>query len=186
MVRQFLFLLLGLAVGFFACRLSQKTPDPWIPVLEGTSYAFLNGPLDRAMEATQAAEERVESNQMPEAEEELQTAMESLSRLQFYFIPMTEARQLVYDADRLFFLGRVPEAKRKLAQAKDFLRGIGDAERHRLLKPPNEVFLLLDELLLIIDEAPHDAPAKFSLIGNRLNLMLLKGDLVLSGAGMVE
>ena len=106
--------------------------------------------------------------------------------MQFYFVPMSETRQLVYDADRLFYLGRIPEAKRKLGRAKDFLLGVGQAERHRLRKPANELVLLLDELLLTIDKAPGNAPAKFQLVGDRINLMLLKGDLVLSGAGLVE
>lgn len=186
MFKQFLFFLIGLLVGFAACRLSQKTPEPWIPVLEGTSFVYLSDPLARAIKAAQAAKERIESNQVPAAGEELQETIDSLSRLQFYFIPMTETRQLVYDADRLFFLGHVPEAKRKLAQAKDFLREIGEAEHYRLRKPANELVLLLDELLLTIEQAPGEAPAKFRLVGNRVNLMLLKGDLVLSGAGIAE
>ena len=186
MAKQFLFLLLGLSVGFVACRLLQKAPEPWIPVLEGTSFVYLNDPVTRVNKAVQAAKERVESNQLLEAGEDLKRAMESISQLQFYFIPMTETRQLVYDADRLFFLGRIPEAKDKLSQAKEFQRGIGDAEHHRLRKPADELFLLLDDLLLTIDEAPRDAPAKFLLAGNRVNLMLLRGDLVLTGAGIAK
>jgi hypothetical protein len=186
MVKQFLFLLVGLSVGFVTCRLWQKTPEPWIPVLEGTSFVYLNDPVTRAIEAAQAAKDRVESNQLSEAGGDLKKAMESLSQLQFYFIPMTETRQLVYDADRLFFLGRIPEAKGKLDQAKEFQLGIADAEHHRLRKPANELFLLLDDLLLTIDEAPRDAPAKFRLVGNRVNLMLLRGDLVLTGTGIAE
>ena len=186
MLKHFFFFLLGLFVGFVACRLSQKTPESWIPVLEGTSFVYFSEPLSRALEATQAAKDRIASNQVPEAEEALQAAKESLSRLQFYFIPMTEIRQRVYDADRLFFLGQIPEAKRKLDQAKDLLRGIGEAERHRLRKTADDLVLLLDELLLTIDQDPADAPEKFRLVGNRVNLMLLKGDLVLSGAGVAE
>lgn len=186
MLKQFLFLLLGLSVGFVTCRLLQKTPEPWIPVLEGTSFVYLNDPVTRAIEAAQAARERVESNQLSEAGEDLKKAMESLSGLQSYFIPMTETRQLVYDADRLFFLGHIPEAKGKLDQAKKFQREIADAEHHLLRKPANELFLLLDDLLLTIDEAPREAPAKFRILGNRVNLMLLRGDLVLTGAGIVE
>lgn len=186
MVKQFLFLLLGLFVGFVACKLLQKTPEPWIPVLEGASFVYLNDPMARAMGSAQTAKDRIESNQVPEASEALEKTMQSLSRLQYYFIPMTETRQLVYDADRLFYLGRIPEAKRKLEQAKEFLRGVGEAEHHRLRKPANEHILLLDELLLTIDETPGDARTKFQLVGERVNLMLLKGDLVLSGAGIVE
>lgn len=186
MVKQFLFFLLGLFVGFVACRLTQRTPEQWIPVLEGTSFVFLKDPVERAIGAVQSAKNRIESNQIPEAKEELEETGKSLSRLQFYFIPMTETRQLVYDADRLFQLGRTADAKRKLARARDFLREIGEAEGHSLRKPANELFLLLEELLLTIDEAPGDASAKFRLVGERINLMLLKGDLVLSGAGIVE
>lgn len=116
----------------------------------------------------------------------MQKTIDALSQLQFYFIPLTETRQLVYDADRLFYLGGISEAKHKLAQAKDFLRGIGKAEHHSLRKPANELVLLLDDLLLAIDDAPGEAPEKFRLVGNRVNLMLLKGDLVLSGAGVAE
>jgi len=186
MLKQFLFLLFGLFVGFVVCRFWQKTPETWIPVLEGTSFIYLNDPVDRAIEAVQAANRGIESNQFPEAKEELQETMDALSRLRFYFIPMTETRQLVYDADRLFHLGRVSEAKRKLEQARDFLRGVGEAEHHSLRKPANELILLLDGLLLTLDESPGDAPAQFQLVGERVNLMLLKGDLVLSGAGIAE
>jgi len=112
--------------------------------------------------------------------------MHSLSLLKIYFIPMTETRQLVFDADRLFHLGRIREAKHKLAQAEDFMRRVGEAEDHSLRKPAKELILLLDALLLTIDQAPADTREKFQLLGDRLNLMLLKGDLVLRGAGITE
>lgn len=186
MLKQLLFFLFGLFLGFVVCRLTQKTPEKWIPVLEGTSFVYLNDPVDRAVESLQAANRRIESNQLPDAVEELRMAMDALSRLQFYFIPMTEIRQLVYDADRLFRLGRLSEAKGKLEQAKTLLRQIAGAEHHSLRKPANELILLLDGLLLTLDEDPDNAAAKFQLVGERVNLMLLKGDLVLSGAGMAE
>ena len=44
----------------------------------------------------------------------------------------------------------------------------------------NELMVMIDELILSIQESSRAVPAKFAEVGHRVNLMALKGEIILS------
>jgi hypothetical protein len=98
------------------------------------------------------------------------------------YLPMTEVRRLVYDADRLYYLKRVEEAKGNLDKAKKLLVQIGHAVDPSLDKVTTEVVLVIEDLTLALDNSPGKVSDIFAKLGERINMMLLKGELVLAGA----
>jgi hypothetical protein len=175
--------ILGLLVGVvIACERPQKTPEPWIPVLEDTAFSYLRDSVSEAVAAVNEASHELRAGQEARSVEALERAMDPLMKLHFYYLPITEVRQMVYDADRLFYLKQVDKTQYKLRAANRLLVDIGRSGGPNLETSVNELVLMIDDLLLNIEESSETVPEKFREVGHRVNLMAMKGELVLSGA----
>jgi len=174
-------LLLAVA-GLLVFRPWQSPPRPWVPVLEETGFAHLDDALAAAAEAAHAAEAALVRGETGEAARNLRRTQTALARLQRYFLPMTEVRQLVYDADRLYSLEDVDGCRQKLEHARQQLLEVAASGGPSLRAAVEELIRLLDELLLAIDERSAAVAERFRAVGEKVNLMLLKGDLELAGS----
>ncbi len=92
---------------------------------------------------------------------------------------MTEIRQLIYDADRLYYLKQPGQVKNKLEAAKAKLLAIGDADGVEIKQSVDEVILMIDDLQLSIHQGLASAADKFLKLGAKVNLMALKGELII-------
>ena len=115
-----------------------------------------------------------------ESREAIKRAMNELLKLHFYYLPMTEVRQLVYDADRLFYLKQSDATKNKLKEANNLLMHVAESDGPNLKRSVNELIVMIDELILNIQESSRAVPTKFGEVGHRVNLMALKGEIILS------
>jgi len=166
--------------GLAGCR-SEKT-GPWIPVMEETGFSYLEETAQRIHESQQQAQQDLADGRTDDARVSLQRAAEAAAVLVFYDIPMTEVRQLVYDAGRLYALDRHQQAERKLDRAAGLMQQMAKNDGPALLREATEVFLLIKDLLLAMEVNPASVPEKFRSLGHKVNLMALKSALVLSGA----
>jgi hypothetical protein len=166
--------------GVLLCRLADRDSKPWIPVLEPTGFEYLDASASRALEEVLAAHARIRAQDQEGAAESLDRAVDAMIKLERYFIPLTEVRELVYDADRLFYLGETNGAKQKLEQAKHRLLGVASLQKASFLSAVEEAVLKIDELLLALDGSRPEAGELLGEVGHRVNLMVLKGDLVLA------
>jgi hypothetical protein len=162
------------------CRPSERTAEPWIPVLEDTSFSYLKDSVSEALKALKEAEKRIRNSE-EKYDALFQPVMDSLLTLHFYYLPMTEVRQLVYDADRLFYLRRTQQAQEKLKKAHEVLLNMATADGPHLEESVNEVVASIDDLSVNIQESSSKVLEKFREVGQRVNIMCLKGELVLSG-----
>lgn len=174
-------LVLGLFVGIVsACEQSQKTQEPWIPVLEDTGFSYLRDSVSQALTAVDKASHEVHASPEARSGEDLQKAMDSLMKLHFYYLPITEVRQLIYDADQLFYLKEVDKTQQKLRAANRLLVDVAKSGGQNLETSVNEAVLMIDDLLLNIRESSDKVPEKFKEVGHHVNLMATKGELILS------
>lgn len=164
------------------CQLFQSQPRPWVPVLENTSFHYLNDAVRQGVEKLEASREMIRSGQAARAGETLDEALLALLKLQNYYLPFTEARQLIYDADRLYFLKASSEALDKLNAAKEKLVEVSSRNRDGVKKSVNEIILMIEDLQVAIESNPAAAAEKFRAVGQRVNLMAIKGELIL-GSG---
>jgi hypothetical protein len=175
------FAILGLFLGnISACQSSERTAEPWIPVLEDTSFSYLKDSVSEAVKALKEAEKRIRNSE-EKYDALFQPVMDSLLNLHFYYVPMTEVRQLVYDADRLFYLRQTQQAQEKLKRAHEVLLNIATANGPHLEESVNEVIASIDDLSVNIQESSGKVLEKLREVGRRVNFMCLKGELVLSG-----
>jgi hypothetical protein len=177
-----LWVLVLLIPGISACELSDTTSGPWIPVLEDAGFSHLNDSVSEAVKALREASDKIQIGEKAESSEAVQRAMNALLKLHFYYIPMTEVRQLVYDADRLFYLKQSDATQNKLREANKFLGHVADSDGPNLKRSVNELIVMIDELILNIQESSSAGLEKFREVGHRVNLMLLDGEFVLSDA----
>jgi hypothetical protein len=175
--------ILVLFVGIVcACDQSQKSPEPWIPVLEGTGFSYLRDSVSEALTAVNEVSHELHAGQEARSGEALDRAMDALMKLYFYYVPITEVRQMVYDADRLFYLKQFDKTQHQLRAANRLLVDVGRSGGPNLETSVNELVLMIDDLLLNIQESSDMVPEKFRKVGHRVNLMAVKGEIVLSGA----
>lgn len=186
MIKNLVFLIAGIVIGFGVCQSLISKSEPWIPVIEGTSFTYLTDSITDAVEAVKSAKDNIQAVKKSKAEVELHEAIDLLLKLKSYYIPMTEIRQLIYDADRLFYLKRYDQTKQKLNEAKKLLLEVGHSDVPSLEKVARESILMLDELILAIDTSPKTASKIFQDVGHHINLMLLKGELIFEGSEFDE
>jgi hypothetical protein len=175
-----LWVLVLLIPGISACELSETTPGPWIPVLEDAGFSHLNDSVSESVKALKEASDKIQMGEKAESREAIKRAMNELLKLHFYYLPMTEVRQLVYDADRLFYLKQSDATKNKLKEANNLLMHVAESDGPNLKRSVNELIVMIDELILNIQESSRAVPTKFGEVGHRVNLMALKGEIILS------
>lgn len=175
---------LGSLIGLPGCR-SERT-GPWVPVLEETGFSYLDETAARIRESQQQAQKHLAEGRTDDARVALRRAAEEAAVLVFYDIPITEIRQLVYDAGRLYALGRLQPAQMKLDRAAELMQQIGERDGPMVLSKATEMLLLMKDLRLAMTENSPFVAEKFGSLGHQVNMMALKSDLVLSGAHFSE
>jgi hypothetical protein len=169
----------GTLLAVLVMRSLQTDCEPWKPVLEETSFRHLSDQveaLDLAVERTAAG---LGEGRAPEAREALATVQEVLTGLRVYYVPLTEVRQLAYDADRLFFLGEVTEAVAKLRQARDIVHRIGGGRTVFSPKVADSLVLMIESAILAVEDRSDQVVGRLRDLGHKVNLLLLRGELEL-------
>ena len=105
MNKGFYLLVLGLFLGMVsACEPSQKTSEPWIPVLEDTDFSYLRDSVSETLTAVTTASNELRAGQEESAEAlEKATIREALSANQWnqsmvariMHIPLTTLRRKI-------------------------------------------------------------------------------------------
>jgi hypothetical protein len=154
--------------------------------MEETGFSYLEETAARIREAQQQAQKHLAEGRTDDARVALRRATEEAAVLVFYDIPITEIRQLVYDAGRLYALGRYQQSEKKLDRAAELMQQVGEKDGPMVLSKATEMLLLMKDLRLAMAENSASVPEKLESLGHQVNMMALKSDLVLSGAHFSE
>lgn len=173
-------------VFLVGCRQDNQKSGPWLPVLEPTSFSYLEDTVARGLARIDRAEAELAIKNQEKALENLQQSKRALLELRHYFVPMTRVRQLVFDADRLYVLDRVEAAKDNLTRARDLLIAVGNSDGETLRKAASEAEAMIDRLLPAMEQSPSNVPEQFRSLGHKVNMLAIKGDMVLSGVRFPE
>lgn len=177
-------LLLNLNLGLPGCR--SEPAIPWNPVIEETGFSYLEATAKRIREYQQQARQDLAAGRTDKARNSMERAGEAAAVLVFYALPITEVRQLVYDAGRLQALGNPQQAARKLDRASRLMQQIGETDGPSLLSETAGVQVMIKDLLIAMGTGSPAVPEKFKALGHKVNLLALKSDLVLSGVRFSE
>lgn len=164
------------------CRLAPSKPVVWNPVLEPTNFVYLEEVTADAVAHAQETAAALRDGDLETAGRDLAATRTALSKLEHYYIPMTEVRQLVYDADRLYHLHRTGDASQDLDKAKQHLVRIAASDGPLLEKAMEEPITAVDDLRRAMDRSDADVVDRLRVLGDRINLMTLKGELIVGEA----
>ena len=186
-IKNIVLIILGLAVGvLIGYQFSRKSPEPWKPVLETSSFDYINDVVNNALMKLNEDANQDENNELIRSTPVIQHVEQSLFKLKYYYLPITEVRQLIFDADRLFYLGKQDEAYQKVTKARELLESTAKSEALSVQKPMTELISLIDDLMISLTKNSPDIPQKFGEVGHRVNMMAYKGELIISGVKIPE
>ncbi len=172
-------LLVGALLGGFLVRSVESPCEPWKPVLEETSFHYLAEQLEQLSRATQQTAAALRGGQPGDAAVASEEAHQVLARLRSYYLPLTEVRQLAYDADRLYFLGEAGATLAKLHAAREVVRGMGAGTTPVSPKTVDELVLMIEGSVLAVETRSTEVPEKLRDLGHKVNLLALRGQLEL-------
>lgn len=173
-------------LSLLGCQQRHQEETSWNPVLEPTDFIYLDDTLARGLEQIELTQEHIHAGDRDATRQNLLACRRSLLELRHYFVPLTQVRQLVYDAGRLYALHRVDAARANLLQAGKVMAEVGNSADGPLQKTTGEVEIMIDRLLLALDQSPGDVPELLESLGHKINMLALKGDLVLAGVRFAE
>lgn len=182
MKKYIICLFLGIAIGFIIHPIVMKDKaNPWKPVLEKTSFQYLEYSVENIIKGIHEVEKDLHNKENEQSDDTLHQTMNHLLKLEYYYLPITEVRQLLYDAERLLSLNQKDNAKNNLIQASQRLARIEKLKGSiELKKTVTQLDNLIKDVILVIDESKEMAVEKLKTAAESANLMLLKGELVLS------
>jgi len=186
--------ILGLSVILSSCQQeSPVTRESWTPAMEQTGFEYLDQAAQRILQSVREGKTALSTDRRA-ADAHLAEAEDSVRVLLFYDLPITEARQLIYDAARLHEQVRHQDAIQHLDKANLTLDRINRHASANVRKPVVDLQAKIVALRTVIEkeqqaisaqrqaEISIDVSRKFQALGHSVNMMALKSDMVLSGA----
>ena len=195
---RFMCIAFGALLLLAACREQAVPEGSWIPALEDTGFTYLQSTGEKLRGSLQTARENLTEGKTSAARQQLAEAEETGLSLLYYHVPITEVRQLIYDAGRLHALKRTSEVLVHLDRAEIILKRIGEFGGSSVQRATHETLVMIEDLRLTLTEEMHatstKAPneraetvvAKFRRLGHRVNMLAIKGDLILAGTHFAE
>ena len=178
MVKKYLPVLVFLLV--FGC--GQEKSD-WNPVFEETEFDYLKTNLERSLALIDEVVLEAGDNQANSAVEKIEMVKSRLLELKDYYIPLTTVRQNVYDAERYFKLKDKQKVQRLFSNSKSIITALQATTRNqRFDKVTGDLNDMIDAVVTAMEKDSNAATnAKMKQLAEHINLMLTRGDLVLSG-----
>lgn len=172
--------IVGCGLTLLVCIGCGRAPEGWTPVLEESSTAFLQTETEAV-----AAHVRLAQAQLPvdpeSAAAELAAADDGLDHLLTYYLPLLEARERSYNAYRYHYLDQPEQTARELEEIERLLLEVAEVGHGHLLREMEEPLDKLENARAALEVDHDEASKSLGELASRLNFLLLKGDLVLSG-----
>jgi uncharacterized protein YdcH (DUF465 family) len=160
----------------------EKENPQWNPIIENTSFDYINLEIEQSLTQIDTAIQQAEQNRQSTIQKELQQARARLLRIKDYYVPLTTVRQKIYDAERYFKMNKKDEATRLLEGAKSIVTSLDTATKNQQFdKVRLKIVSMLDEAIATLNgNSKADTYKKLKAAGEHVNMILLKGELVLS------
>lgn len=138
----------------------------------------INHSINRIILTIKDAEATINSQDV-ETSVSLNQTVDNLLKLRFYYIPMTEVRQLIYNADILFNEKKYNESINTLRKASEILKMIDNDGGDKIKQPLKELYIMIDAVIYDIGERTDNVSDDFRQLGHKVDLMVIKGELIL-------
>lgn len=161
--------------GLVACQGIEPSGSA---IVMNPAVPFLNSEVDRALQSLREARGAL-PDASADAREALDETEAALERLRTYYLPLLVARQRASNAWRLAASGDLGKAEGELGHIETTLLALAQSGGQEMSREVEEPLDLLEEARLALARGSPEAPARLEGLDERLEFMLLKGDLIL-------
>ena len=170
----FIFLIL------FGC---QQDKNEWNPIFEETNFGYFNANIERSLALIDEAYSEANEIKHEAIRKKLSQTRKKLLEIKDYYIPLTIIRQNIYDAERSFKLNNIERAKKLLTDSISILSSLEVTTKSENF---DKVVLDLNSMINAViysfnEDIRLNTYNRMKTLGEHVNLMLSRGDLVLSG-----
>jgi hypothetical protein len=164
----------------FGC---QQEKCEWNPIFEETNFDYFKTNIELSLSLIDDAYSAANKKKEESIQEKLYQVKNRLLKIKDYYIPLTTVRQKIYDAERYFKLNNIKETEKLLNDSKSIIRSLDLTTKNKVFdKVILDLNSMINEVITSSDEESKlNTYNKFKALGEHVNLMLYRGDLVLSG-----
>ncbi len=174
------YLIIFILLSLVGCK-QEKTE--WNPIFEETSFDYFTTEIDRTLSLIDSAYLEANEDKQESIQENLSQAKNRLLEIKDYYIPFTTVRQKIYDAERYYKLKDIKKSEKLLEDSKSIIKSLDITTKSEVFdKVILDLTSMINEVISSFDEGSMpNTYNKMKILGEHVNLMLFKGDLVLSG-----
>jgi len=174
------YLLVFILLILFGC---QQEKYEWNPIFEETNFDYFKTNIERSLSLIDDAYSEANKNKEESIQEKLYQAKNRLLEIKDYYIPLTTVRQKIYDAERNFKLNNIKKTEKLLIDSKSIITSLDLMTKNKVFdKVILDLNSMINEVIASLDEdSKLNTYNKMKTLGEHVNLMLSRGDLVLSG-----
>jgi hypothetical protein len=164
----------------FGC---QQEKYEWNPIFEETNFDYFKTNIELSLSLIDEAYSAANKKKEESIQEKLYQVKNRLLKIKDYYIPLTTVRQKIYDAERYFKLNNIKETEKLLNDSKSIIRSLDLTTKNKVFdKVILDLNSMINEVITSLDEdSKINNYNKMKTLGGHINLMLYRGDLVLSG-----
>ena len=161
----------------------QQDKQEWNPIFEETNFDYFNTNIERSLSLIDDAYSKADEIKHESIQAKLLKTKSRLLEIKNYYVPLTVVRQKIYDAERSYKLNNIEQAEKRLADSISILSALDMTTKSESF---DKVILNINSMINAViasfdEEASQDTSRKMETLGEHVNLMLSRGDLVLSG-----
>ena len=174
------YLLVFILLILFGC---QQEKYEWNPIFEETNFDYFKADIEGSLSLIDDAYSEANKKKEESIQEKLYQVRNRLLKIKDYFIPLTTVRQKIYDAERYFKLNNIKKSEKLLNDSKSIIRSLDLTTKNMMFdKVILDLNSIINEVIISLDEdSKLNTYNKMKTLGEHINLMLYRGDLVLSG-----
>ncbi|MBU0993503.1 MAG: hypothetical protein KJ737_13490 [Proteobacteria bacterium] len=168
-------------IFLFGC--SHQDSHEWNPIFEETSFDYLTTNIERSLSSMEEAYSEANITNPESIKENLDQAKKRLLEIKDYYVPLTVIRQKIYDAERFYKLNNVKKSEKLLNDSKAILHSLDlTTKSENFDKLIVDLNAMINGVILSFNKNSElYTYNKMKTLGEHVNLMLFKGDIVLSG-----
>jgi hypothetical protein len=168
---------LALGMGVLAVACGPESGG-WPRLVPSPAAPFLSAEVATALDALREGRTALPPDAAA-GREALDEADAALSRLKTFYLPVLEASRRAYNAHQLAALGDTERAQGELDRIETILLAAAEAGPLEVARELEEPLDSLEEARVSLASASPETPQRFEWLAERLELILLKGELVL-------
>ena len=174
------YLLVFILLILFGC---QQEKYEWNPIFEETNFDYLKTNIELSLSLIDDAYSEANKNKEESIREKLHQAKNRILEIKDYYVPLTTVRQKIYDAERYLKLNNIKKSEKLLKDSKSIITSLDMMTKNEVFdKVILDLNLMINEAIASLDEdSKLNTYNKMKTLGKHVNLMLFRGDLVLSG-----